>query len=99
MGCNCASKEQIERLHKLYGEKIDEKNKKLKFRLKNFLTNLSIGFLMIFIIPYLFFYVLYNKFFKDGKISIREFIGMERGVDDAYLNYVKENNDFPISNN
>lgn len=93
MACNCASQEQIEKLHEMYGHKIEPGTKKtLKFKIDNFFTQFGVAIILIILFPLLFGYVIYiGAFSKDGKISIREILGMKRGVDDAYLNYVSNN--------
>lgn len=93
MACNCAAQEQIEKLHRIYGEKSGENtNKTIGSKINNLLTKVGVFFALIFIIPYVIWYIMYSMKYRDGKISIREFLGRERGRDGAYLEYVENNN-------
>lgn len=98
MACNCASQEQIEKLHNLYGHKVNPGIKKtLKFTINNIITYFFVALAIILLSPFLLGYVCYiGLFSKDGKISVREFLGMKRGEDGAYAKYIDNNDDGKI---
>lgn len=94
MGCNCASQEQIKKLHELYGEKLNPTTPTtLKFKLNKFLTNIGVYIAMIPIVPILIGYVLYKHFKNDKKISLRKVIGFlgHKNIDVAIAKNIIEN--------
>lgn len=85
MGCNCATNEQLERLYKEFGHKVDvPKDAELKFKLKNILTKVGVGISVVALIPYLFYYVIKEGVYGDGHISLADFFGFRKKI-------VKEN--------
>jgi len=81
MACNCATNEQLEKLYKEFGHKVDvPKDAELKFKLKNSLTKIGVSVSVFFIIPYLFYYVIREGVFGDGKISLSEFFGFRKKI-------------------
>lgn len=76
MGCNCATREKIEKLHAIYGKKVKPDVKTtLSFKIKNFLTHVGAYSIALPLIPILVIYVCYMRFFsKEKKISIRKFL-------------------------
>ena len=81
MACNCATNEQIEALYREFGHKVDvPKGATFKFRLKNALTKVGVGISIAFLLPYLFFYVIKEGVFGDGKISLAEFFGFRKKI-------------------
>ena len=94
MGCNCASQEQIKKLHELYGEKINPPTPTtLKFKINKYLTHIFVFILMIPIVPLLVTYVLYKHLIKKEKISLRKIIGFMglKNVDNAIAKNIIEN--------
>ena len=78
MACNCATTEQIDALYKKYSERSDKSGVTFWQKVKNFFTKIGIAFCMIFIAPYIFFYVLYKAFgSKDHKIDITKFLNIK----------------------
>ena len=79
MGCNCASQEQIKKLHTLYGEKITPSNEEtLKFKLKNFIQSLGVFIIMIILTPFFGLFILYKAISRDKKVSIRKVLGLKK---------------------
>lgn len=92
MGCNCATQEQIKKLHELYGEK-NNLNKSIKQKIsENFKK--SIIFLILFLIsPAIIGFVFYNFFFtKEKQISVRKLLKFNGpGIDKALATNIIEN--------
>lgn len=81
MACNCATNEQLAALYKEFGHKVDvPKDAEIMFKIKNTLTKIGVGVTIILIIPYLFFYVIREGVFGDGKISLSEFFGFRKKI-------------------
>ena len=75
MGCNCASQEQIKKLHELYGEKVNPTTSTtLKFKINKFFTIAGVYIVMIPIIPIIVGYILYKHFNNDKKISLKKML-------------------------
>ena len=78
MGCNCASQEQIKKLHDLYGEKIvPSEGETIKFKIKNFIQSMGVFIIMLFLTPFLLCLILYKALSDDKKISIRKILGLK----------------------
>ena len=76
MSCNCASQEQIKKLHELYGEKVNPSTPTtLNFKINKILTNIGVYIAMILIVPVLMGYISYKFFKKDNKISLKKIVG------------------------
>jgi hypothetical protein len=78
MGCNCASAEQIKKLHELYGEgpKLFDSS---EFDFRRFINKIGVITCLIFLSPILFGYVVYKtNFAKDDKISVRKLFNLTR---------------------
>ena len=69
MGCNCATQEQIKKLHQLYGEK-SNLNKTFTQKIKEFFTGLLVYLILFLISPLIIGFVLYKFFFTKGKHTI-----------------------------
>lgn len=81
MACNCATNEQLEKLYKEFGHEVDvPKDAELKFRLKNAITKVGVSIAIVFLLPYLFFYVIKEGIFGDGKVSLAEFFGFRKKI-------------------
>ena len=81
MACNCATNEQIAALYRKYGHKVDvPKDATIKFKIKNFFTKIGVGIIVLFAIPYLICYILYNTWFGDGRISLAELFGFRKKI-------------------
>lgn len=95
MGCNCASREQIEKLHALYGEKVNPTTgTTLKFKINKFFTSLGVYVSMVIIFPFLIGFLLYNILYKkNNKISLRKFFKLKGGktIDAAMAKTIIEN--------
>lgn len=92
MGCNCATQEQIKKLHQLYGEKTDL-NKTLTQRTNEFLRNILIYLILIIISPLTIGFVLYKVFLtKDKRISVRKIMRFKSGgIDEALVKNIIDN--------
>lgn len=99
MGCNCASQEQINKLHELYGEKITPTGEEtLGFRIKNFVQSLGVFIILIILMPFLGWFILYKGIAKDKRINVRKLLGLkkrnenlERVLAENILKNIKEN--------
>lgn len=92
MGCNCATQEQIKKLHQLYGEK-SKINKTFTQKIKEFIKN-SILYLMLFLIsPIIIGFVFYKFFFtKERRISVKKLLNFKgTGIDKALAKNIIEN--------
>jgi hypothetical protein len=92
MGCNCATQEQIKKLHQLYGEKKNEPIS-LTQKIQTFFNKIGVYFILILISPLLILYVLYKALFaKDKRISIRRIFRFNRTrIDEAIAKNIIEN--------
>lgn len=92
MGCNCATQEQIKKLHQLYGEK-SNLNKTSKQKIKEFFRGLLIYLILFLISPLIIGFVLYKFFFtKDKQISVRKLLRFNgKGIDEALAANIIEN--------
>jgi hypothetical protein len=92
MGCNCATQEQIKKLHEIYGEKKDIKNIPFEQKIEFFIKNIGVYLVMLFIIPILILFVLYKVLFtKDKKISVKKLLKFNsKGVDEAIAKNIIE---------
>lgn len=94
MGCNCASKEKIEQLYKIYGEKVKPSvPTTLSFKLKNLFTKILIYLIVIPLLPLMVGYVCYKRFFaKDKRISIKKLLRIKgnKHVDDEIIKRIIE---------
>jgi hypothetical protein len=78
MGCNCASREQIEKLHAIYGEKVNPTTgTTAKFKVEKILTHAGVFVAMVFILPLLVGFIIYKGTTKEKKISIKKFLGIK----------------------
>lgn len=95
MSCNCASQEQIKKLHELYGEKVNPSiPTTLKFKIKRFLNAVGVYVAMIPIFPILIIFVFYKRFNKKNRsISIKKFISFlgVKTIDTALVKNIIEN--------
>ena len=94
MGCNCASQEQIKKLHELYGEKINPTTPTtLKFKINKILTTIGVYIIMIPIVPIIIGYILYKHFNKDKKISLKKILRFfgNKNTDAAIAKNIIEN--------
>jgi hypothetical protein len=102
MACNCATKEQIEKLHSLYGQKVNpDIPTTLKFKIKKFSVNLGVYLSMILIFPILIMILIYHAFIKrDNKISIRKILGLKghKTLDNALAKTIIENTNIAETN-
>lgn len=74
MGCNCATKEQIEEIYKKYGDKKTMYNKSTKDKIKYYIKQTATVICMIPISIGLFLFVIYKAFCDDDKrISVNKF--------------------------
>lgn len=90
MACNCASKEQLDKLYATYGDKRKVKELSVKSKIKYYLQYTGVAIAMIFIWPILLLYVIYKSWFdlEDKKISLRKFFNIKTTVD---LNVEQQN--------
>jgi hypothetical protein len=102
MGCNCASKEQIEKLHALYGEKINPTTSTtIKFKIEKFLTHTGIFLIMVILFPFLIGFLMYNVLIKkNNKISLSKFFGLKgsKYIDAAMAKSIIENTNIAETN-
>ena len=92
MGCNCATQEQIKKLHQLYGEKSNI-NKTFTQKIKEFVKK-SILYLILFLIsPIIIGFVFYKFFFtKEKQISVKKLLKFKgEGIDKALAKNIIEN--------
>lgn len=92
MGCNCATQEQIKKLHELYGEK-NNSNKTFKQKINEFFKKSAIFFILFLISPIIIGFVFYNFFFtKEKQISVRKLLKFNRvSIDKALAANIIEN--------
>ena len=92
MGCNCATQDQIKKLHQLYGGK-SNLNKPFKQKIGELFRNILIYIILFIISPILISYVIYKVVFtKDKKISVRKLLKFNgSGLDEALATNIIEN--------
>lgn len=92
MGCNCATQEQIRKLHELYGGK-SSLDKPFKQKIGELFKNFLIYFILFIISPILISFVIYKVVFtKDKKISVRRLLKFNsNGLDEALATNIIEN--------
>jgi hypothetical protein len=92
MGCNCATQEQIKKLHQLYGEK-SNLNKTFAQKINEFFSGLLVYLVLFLISPLIIGFVLYKFFFtKNRQISIRKLLRFNgKGLDKALAANIIEN--------
>jgi hypothetical protein len=92
MGCNCATQEQIKKLHQLYGEK-SNLNKTFARKINEFFMGLLVYLILFLISPLIIGFVLYKFFFtKNRQISIRKLLRFKgEGLDSALATNIIEN--------
>lgn len=91
MGCNCATQEQIKKLHELYGEKSGS-NKTFKQKINESFKK-SVIFLILFLMsPILIGFIFYKFFFtKEKQISVRKLLRFSGpGIDKALATNIIE---------
>ena len=102
MACNCATKEQIEKLHSLYGQKVNpDTPTTLKFKINNFLTKVGVYLSMALILPLLIGMLLYNVIIKkNNKISIKKILRLKgnKTIDSALAKTIIENTNIAETN-
>lgn len=92
MGCNCASNEQIAKLHSLYGEKLNPTaDIALKYKIKKFFNTAGVFVVMFFLSPILFGFVIFKGLSKDKKISLRKVLGLKKRNQQGIDRVVAEN--------
>lgn len=92
MGCNCATQEQIKKLHEIYGEKNNLKKTNTQ-KINEFFRFFFTYIILFLILPLLVGFVLYKAIFtKDKRISIRKILKFnKKGIDDAIAKNIIEN--------
>lgn len=92
MGCNCATQEQIKKLHQLYGEK-SNLNKPFTQKINEFFRSLLIYLILFLISPLIIGFVSYKFFFtKNKRISVRKLLRFNgKGLDEALAANIIEN--------
>lgn len=102
MACNCATKEQIEKLHSLYGQKVNPNTPTtLKFKINKILTQIGVYLSMFLIFPILIMVLIYHAFIKrDNKISVKKLLGLkgEKTIDGALAKTIIENTNIAETN-
>lgn len=88
MACNCITQEQLESLYKAFGDKVEKTNKKKTF--KKQLQLLCVKICILLLTPILFIFILYKIFFKNGKINISDFFGLDKERSINLSDYVRE---------
>ena len=77
MACNCATKEEIDKLYRAYGEKLNSgDDEPLVVKVKNFLYKLLNLLAWIIVLPLMFIYMLLFLFWReptDRKINVQNF--------------------------
>ena len=78
MACNCNTKEQLDALYRMYGEKQEKNKEEMKSswnkRIKYGIWQLAIIILLIPCIPIIFIYFLLRLFWEDSpKVNINNF--------------------------
>lgn len=77
MACNCATKEEIDKLYKAYGDKLNSgDNEPLTAQIKNFLYKILNLFAWIIVLPFMFVYILLFLFWReptDRNINVQNF--------------------------
>lgn len=89
MACNCASKEQIEELFKIYGQKKNTPKGDITwFRIKKILMELGVKVCLVLLAPFMFMYIVYKFFSKNNKISIKSLFRLKNyDINDIIKNY------------
>lgn len=92
MGCNCATQEQIKKLHQLYGEKSGLHKTPMQ-RIGEFVRHLFIYLILFLILPLIMGFIIYKQFFtKDKQISVRKLLRFNsKGIDKALATNIIEN--------
>lgn len=92
MGCNCATQEQIKKLHQLYGEK-NNLNKPFAQKVREFFMGLIVYLILFLISPFIIGFIFYKLFFtKDKRISVRKFLNFKgEGLDKILASNIIEN--------
>lgn len=92
MSCNCATQEQIKKLHQLYGDKSTEKIP-FEQKVNNFFRKSIIGIIILCVSPLLISFVIYKAVFtKDKRISVRKLLRFnKKGIDEAIAKNIIEN--------
>lgn len=92
MGCNCATQEQIKKLHQLYGEK-SNLNKPFIQKVSDFFKGACIYLILFLIFPLIIGFILYKLFFtKDRRISVKKLLRFNgKGLDEALAANIIEN--------
>ena len=86
MGCNCASAEQIKKLHELYGDK-SKNSDSTGFNFRKFLNKTGVIICLVLLSPILFGYVVYKtNFAEENKISVRKLFNLTRHSNAALNN-------------
>lgn len=102
MGCNCASREQIEKLHALYGEKINPTTPTtLKFKIKRFFNAIGVYLSMTILFPFLIGFLMYNVIIKkNNKISLSKLFGLKgsKNIDAAIAKSIIDNTNITETN-
>jgi hypothetical protein len=92
MGCNCATQEQIKKLHQLYGEK-SNLNKPLTQKVSDFFKGACIHLILFLIFPLIVGFILYKLLFtKNRQISVKKLLRFKgEGLDSALATNIIEN--------
>ena len=76
MACNCSTKEEIDRLYKIYNEKSTLNDTSFWGRVKNFFYSLITAIAWVVITPFMFIYLLLFLFWRepgDRNINVQNF--------------------------
>ena len=78
MACNCTTKEQLDELYRLYGEKQQRYRAKaggtIGERIKYWVQTLAIWILLLIAVPFIILYFIIKLFWEDNpKIDINNF--------------------------
>lgn len=81
MACACKVNQQIDYLHRKYGEKLPQSKKtNIRFRVKDFFLKLFTSFIMVIFLPIAVLHILFRKIFKKDKaINIATLFHIDNG--------------------
>lgn len=81
MACNCATNEQLNKLYEQFGQKQTvSKNTTFSLKIKNIFTKIGVSICLIFVFPYVLFYIFKHGILGDGKISLAHFFGFREKI-------------------
>ena len=79
MACNCGTQEEINKLYKKYGYKLDvSKKNTLKHNITSIVQYMSALILALLFAPFFLLYIIYKDFDDDRKIDIIKILTLNK---------------------